>query len=144
MAGTTREAPQEKHELSVFLHTCWLSAGSKKRVMTKRIMFVQLDKAEVTTLLQTGCLSTGFKGRLTTLWIRCPWTKERYAKIRQLVDRGLDRTQSRKSDWRQRTGNRSLDDSKEAVAELRMTRIRSVSSRWRMQKPTSSAGQSSR
>ena len=36
------------------------------------IMFVQLDKAEVTTLLQTGCLSTGFKGSLTTLWIRRP------------------------------------------------------------------------
>ena len=41
-------------------------------------------------------------------------------------------------------GNRSLDDSREAMVELRMTRIRSVSSRWRMQKPTSSAGRSSR
>ena len=98
----------------------------------------------MTTLLQTGCLSTGFKRRLTTLRIRRPWTKEWHAKVKQLVDRGLGRTQTRKSEWRQRTGNRSLDDSKEAVAELRMTRIRSVSSRWRMQKPTSSAGRSSR
>ena len=56
----------------------------------------------------------------------------------------MGRTQTRKSEWRQRTGNRSLDDSRDAVAELRMTRIRLVSSRWRMQKPTNSAGRSSR
>ena len=30
------------------------------------------------------------------------------------------------------------------MVDLRMTRIRSVSSRWRMQKPTSGAGRSSR
>ena len=53
------------------------------------------------------------------------------AKVRQLVDRGLGRTQTGKSEWkwRQKTGNRSLDDSSEAMAELRMTRIRSFSSR---------------
>ena len=60
-----------------------MSAGSKKRVMTKRIMFLELDKAEVTTLVQTGCLSTGFKRRLTMLRIRRPWTKEWQAKVRQ-------------------------------------------------------------
>ena len=131
--------PQEKHMVSASLHTCWMSAGSNKRVMTKRIMFLQLDKVEVTTLLQTG-----LKRRLTMLKIRRPWTKEWQAKVRQLVDRGLGRTQTGKSEWRQRTGNRSLDDSSEAMAELRMTRIRSFSSRWRIQKPTSSAGRSSR
>ena len=109
-----------------------MSAGSKKRVMTKRIMFLQLDKVEVTTLLQTG-----LKRRLTMLKIRRPWTKEWQAKVRQLVDRGLGRTQTGKSEWRQMTRNRSLDDSSEATADLRMTRIRSFSSRGRKQKLTS-------
>ena len=75
-----------------------MRAGCKKRLMTKRIMFLQLDKAEVTTLLPTGCLSTGFKRRLTTLRIRRPWTKVWQAKFRQLVDRGLGRTQTGKSE----------------------------------------------
>ena len=48
--------------------------------------------------------------------------KEWLAKFRQLGDRCLGRTQSRKSDGRQRTGNRSLYDSRKAVAEIRMTR----------------------
>ena len=51
-----------------------LMSPPKKRVMQEK--FLLLNKVEVTTLLQTGCLSKGFKRRTTTLRIKFLWTKE--------------------------------------------------------------------